>query len=234
MPYPTLGDARVLIVDDHPFMRRGLAQTIKDQPGLTVCGEAGTIAEALEIIKVQNPHLVVVDISLGTESGIELIIQIRQKWPEIRVLVSSMHDENLYAERAFRAGASGYVNKGEPPQIFVAALLRVKSGQNYFSDRMSRRLFEKGSEEKPAASRSPLETLSTRELQVFEFIGRGLTTKGIAAKLSLSPKTVETYRENIKQKLNLANATELTRSAVQHVIEPGRLHAAEAPAPAEV
>jgi DNA-binding NarL/FixJ family response regulator len=110
MPHPTIAETRVLIVDDHPFMRRGLAQTIKDQPGLCVCGEAGSVAEALEIIESARPHLAVVDISLGEESGIELIQSIRQKWPEIRVLVSSMHDETLFAERALRAGALGYVN----------------------------------------------------------------------------------------------------------------------------
>jgi DNA-binding NarL/FixJ family response regulator len=227
MPFPTIAETRVLIVDDHPFMRRGLAQTIKDQPGLSVCGEAGSAAEALEIIESARPQLAVVDISLGAESGIELIQEIHQKWPDIRVLVSSMHDEALFAERALRAGALGYVNKGEPPNVFVAALLRVNSGQIYLSERMTKRLLDHVLTDKAQQMRSPIETLSNRELEVFEMIGRGLSTKQIAAKLSLSPKTIETYREHIKQKMNLANSTELTRSAVQWVLEQGRLPATD-------
>ncbi|HEY3963687.1 MAG TPA: response regulator transcription factor [Planctomycetaceae bacterium] len=227
MPHPTIAETRVLIVDDHPFMRRGLAQTIKDQPGLCVCGEAGSVAEALEIIESARPHLAVVDISLGEESGIELIQSIRQKWPEIRVLVSSMHDETLFAERALRAGALGYVNKGEPPNVFIAALQRVNSGQIYLSDRMTNRMLDHVLTDKGEQMRSPIETLSNRELEVFEMIGKGLATKQIAAKLGLSPKTIETYREHIKQKLSLSNSTELTRSAVQWVLEQGRLPAGE-------
>ncbi len=227
MPHPTIAETRVLIVDDHPFMRRGLAQTIKDQPGLSVCGEAGSVAEALEIIESAKPHLAVVDISLGEESGIELIQSIRQKWPEIRVLVSSMHDETLFAERALRAGALGYVNKGEPPNVFIAALQRVNSGQIYLSDRMTNRMLDHVLTDKAEQMRSPIETLSNRELEVFEMIGKGLATKQIAAKLGLSPKTIETYREHIKQKLSLSNSTELTRSAVQWVLEQGRLPAGE-------
>jgi DNA-binding NarL/FixJ family response regulator len=227
MPFPTIAETRVLIVDDHPFMRRGLAQTIKDQPGLCVCGEAGSAAEALEIIDSAKPQLAVIDISLGAESGIELIQSIRQKWPEIRVLVSSMHDESLFAERALRAGALGYVNKGEPTNVFVAALLRVNSGQVYLSEKMTKRLLDHVLTDKAPQMRSPIETLSNRELEVFEMIGRGLATKQIAAKLGLSPKTIETYREHIKQKLNLANSTELTRSAVQWVLEPGSMPTAD-------
>lgn len=227
MPQPTIAETRVLIVDDHPFMRRGLAQTINDQPGLCVCGEAGSVAEALRIIDTARPQLAVVDISLGEESGIELIQAIRQKWPEIKVLVSSMHDETLFAERALRAGALGYVNKGEPPDIFIAALLRVNSGQISLSERMTNRMLDQVLTDKTEQMRSPIETLSNRELEVFEMIGKGLATKQIAAKLGLSPKTIETYREHIKQKLNLANSTELTRSAVQWVLEQGRLPASD-------
>jgi len=217
----------VLIVDDHPFMRRGLAQTINDQPGLEVCGEAGSVAEALKIMESCSPHLAVVDISLGAESGIELIQAIRERWPSIKVLVSSMHDETLFAERALRAGALGFVNKGEPPAVFVAALQRVSSGQIYLSERMTNRMLDQVLTDKLEANRSPIETLSNRELEVFEMIGKGMSTKQIAARLGLSPKTIETYREHIKQKLNLANATELTRNAVQWVLEQGRQPAGE-------
>jgi DNA-binding NarL/FixJ family response regulator len=222
MHRPTIAETRVLIVDDHPFMRRGLAQTINDQPGLEVCGEAGSVAEALAVLETCSPHLAVVDISLGAESGIELIQAIKEKWPAIKVLVSSMHDETLFAERALRAGALGFVNKGEPPDVFVAALKRVSAGEIYLSARMTNRMLDHVLTDKIEVHRSPIESLSNRELEVFEMIGKGMATKQIAARLGLSPKTIETYREHIKQKLNLANATELTRSAVQWVLEQGR------------
>jgi DNA-binding NarL/FixJ family response regulator len=227
MRRPSFAETRVLIVDDHPFMRRGLAQTINDQPGLEVCGEAGSVAEALKIMESCSPHLAVVDISLGAESGIELIQAIRERWPAVKVLVSSMHDETLFAERALRAGALGFVNKGEPPAVFIAALQRVSSGQIYLSERMTNRMLDQVLTDKLEANRSPIETLSNRELEVFEMIGKGMSTKQIAARLGLSPKTIETYREHIKQKLNLANATELTRNAVQWVLEQGRQPAGE-------
>ena len=133
MRRPTIAETRVLIVDDHPYMRRGLAQTINDQPGLEVCGEAGSLAEAVQLMETCSPHLAVIDISLGAESGMELIQVLRDRWPATKVLVSSMHDETLFAERALRAGALGFVNKGEPPDVFLTALQRVNSGQIYLS-----------------------------------------------------------------------------------------------------
>jgi DNA-binding NarL/FixJ family response regulator len=226
MRRPTIAETRVLIVDDHPYMRRGLAQTINDQPGLEVVGEAGSLADAVKIMESSSPHLAVVDISLGAESGIELIQVLREKWPATKVLVSSMHDETLFAERALRAGALGFVNKGEPPDVFVTALKRVMSGQIYLSERMTKRMLGQVLADKDA-KRSPIETLSNRELEVFEMIGKGLSTKQIAGRLGLSPKTIETYREHIKQKLKLSNATELTRNAVQWVLEQGRQTASE-------
>jgi DNA-binding NarL/FixJ family response regulator len=220
-------ETRVLIVDDHPFMRRGLAQTINDQAGMEVCGEAGSVAEALQMMETSRPDLAVIDISLGAESGLELIQALRTRWPATKVLVSSMHDETLFAERALRAGALGFVNKGEPPDVFVAALQRVSSGQIYLSERMTNRMLDHVLTDKVETNRSPIETLSNRELEVFEMIGKGMATKQIAARLGLSPKTIETYREHIKQKLNLSNATELTRNAVQWVLEQGRQPAGE-------
>ena len=220
-------ETRVLIVDDHPFMRRGLAQTINDQAGMEVCGEAGSVAEALQMMETSRPDLAVIDISLGAESGLELIQALRTRWPATKVLVSSMHDETLFAERALRAGALGFVNKGEPPDVFVAALQRVSSGQIYLSERMTNRMLDHVLTDKVETNRSPIETLSNRELEVFEMIGKGMATKQIAARLGLSPKTIETYREHIKQKLNLSNATELTRHAVQWVLEQGRQPAGE-------
>jgi len=227
MRRPAFAETRVLIVDDHPFMRRGLAQTINDQAGMEVCGEAGSVAEALQMMETCRPDLAVVDISLGAESGLELIQALRTRWPATKVLVSSMHDETLFAERALRAGALGFVNKGEPPDVFVAALQRVSSGQIYLSERMTNRMLDHVLTDKVETNRSPIETLSNRELEVFEMIGKGMATKQIAARLGLSPKTIETYREHIKQKLNLSNATELTRNAVQWVLEQGRQPASE-------
>jgi DNA-binding NarL/FixJ family response regulator len=226
MRRPTIAETRVLIVDDHPYMRRGLAQTINDQPGLEVCGEAGSLAEAVQLMETCSPHLAVIDISLGAESGMELIQVLRDRWPATKVLVSSMHDETLFAERALRAGALGFVNKGEPPDVFLTALQRVNSGQIYLSERMTKRMLGQVLADKET-SRSPIETLSNRELEVFEMIGKGLATKQIAARLGLSPKTIETYREHIKQKMKLSNATELTRNAVQWVLEQGRQTASE-------
>lgn len=215
-------ETRVLVVDDHPFMRRGLAQTINDQPGMQVCGEAGNVGEALELMEVSHPHLAVIDISLGGASGIDLIKAIRERWPETRILVSSMHDETLFAERSLRAGALGYVDKGAPPDAFVAALKRVNSGQVYLSERMTGRMLNHALTDRPGDVRSPIDKLSNRELQVFEMIGKGMVSKQIAAQLGLSPKTVETHREHIKSKLNLVNASELTQHAVQWVLEQGR------------
>lgn len=222
MSKASLAETRVLIVDDHPFMRQGLAYMINDQPGLRVCGQAGSIADALQLMETTPVDLAVIDISLGQGSGIELIRSIKEKWPDTRMLVSSMHDETLFAERALRAGALGYVNKGEPPDTFIAALLRVNSGQIYLSERMTNRMLDLLVTDKKTEQRDPLESLSNREIEVFEMIGRGMITKQIAARLGLSHKTIETYREHIKQKLNLANASELTRHAVQWVLEQGR------------
>jgi DNA-binding NarL/FixJ family response regulator len=219
--HTTEQQVRVLIVDDHPFMRRGLAQTINDMSDMMVCGEASDKAEGLVKVEELTPDLVVIDISLGDGSGIELIKEIKSRWPNTKMLVSSMHDESLFAERAIRAGALGFVNKGESSDVFVDALRKVKDGNTYLSSRMTDYILNQfvNSPEEPRKSR--IDSLSDREIEVFELIGRGLITKQIAAKLELSPKTVETYREHIKMKLNLANGTELTRHAVQWVLEQG-------------
>lgn len=221
MPTTEQQQVRVLIVDDHPFMRRGLAQTINDMSDMMVCGEASDKAEGLQKVEELNPDLVTIDISLGDGSGIELIKEIKSRWPNTKMLVSSMHDESLFAERAIRAGALGFVNKGESSDVFVDALRKVKDGNTYLSGRMTDYILNQfvNSPEEPRKSR--IDSLSDREIEVFELIGRGMITKQIAAKLELSPKTVETYREHIKMKLNLANGTELTRHAVQWVLEQG-------------
>ena len=211
--------SRVLIVDDHPVMRRGLSQVVTDQPDMEVCGEAASVDEALSMAEQNVPDLIIVDISLGDKNGIELIKQVRNRWPDVRMLVSSMHDESLFAERALRAGAMGYVNKGEETGILMDAARRVLDGHIHLSPQMTTRLLNQVATTPLTDSRSPIEKLSDRELEVFRLIGEGLLTKQIAARLKLSIKTIETYRENIKAKLNLANAAELTRHAVQWVLE---------------
>ena len=211
--------ARIMIVDDHPIVRQGLAQLIGSETGLEVCGEASDAAEALRLLAETRPDLIIVDISLNSGNGIELIKQIKVRDENVRMLVSSMHDESLFAERALRAGAMGYINKAETTDKVFDAIHQVLAGKIYLSARMTDRMLCRaiGSEEHMTGS--PIDSLSDRELEVFELIGQGLTTRQIAAKLHLSPKTVETYRENIKSKLNLNNATELTRHAVQWTLE---------------
>ncbi|MCA9069863.1 MAG: response regulator transcription factor [Planctomycetaceae bacterium] len=214
--------SRILIVDDHPVMRKGLSQVIDDQTDMEVCGEASNIPEAMEKIQHLRPDLVIVDISLGDGNGIELIKQIRSRGEEPRMLVSSMHDESLFAERAIRAGAQGYVNKHEDTDRLIQALRDIRAGRIALSEKMTDRLLNRVAGRHDDGG-SPLDRLTDRELEVFRLIGEALTTREIAARLELSRKTVETYRENIKAKLNLANAAELTRHAVQWVLEEGGL-----------
>jgi DNA-binding NarL/FixJ family response regulator len=216
---PGAAPATVLIVDDHAFLRRGLTQIIDDLPEIAVCGEAAGVDETLGFLRDRRPDIVVLDISLPDGNGLELTKEIKSLWPEIKVLVSSMHDEALFAERALRAGALGYVSKSEDVDAFISALRCVREGRVYLSARMTERLLTRVVSGGPEPTRSPLETLSDRELEVFEMIGRGQSTKQIAAQLALSRKTVETYREHIKSKLDLRNAAELTQHAVQWVLE---------------
>jgi DNA-binding NarL/FixJ family response regulator len=210
--------AQVLIVDDHPVVRRGLAELIRSEPGMEVCGEAADANEALRIADSTHPDVVIVDISLQAGNGIELIAQLKSRDERVRTLVSSVHDESLFAERALRAGAMGYINKQEPADKVLDAIHEILNGQVYLSPRMANRLLQSvvGGE---ALEQDPICTLSNRELEVFELIGQGLTTKKIAGRLHLSPKTIETHREKIKTKLNLGNSTELSRRAVQWVLE---------------
>ena len=207
--------ARVLVVDDHPIARRGLIDLLEGELGLEIAGEAGDGASALELIEREHPDLVLIDISLQGANGIDLIKEIRARGDGVRMLVASMHDEAIYADRALRAGAMGYVNKEAPVAQFVEAVTQVLEGNLYLSRGASetalrRRVGVAGQEE-----RSPLERLSDRELEVFSLIGDGLTTREIAKRLGLSPKTIETHRENIKDKLDLKNATQLVSAAVR-------------------
>lgn len=211
---------RILIVDDHPVVRQGLRMTIECEPDLRVCSEAEGRSQALAAFHDSNPDLVIADISLENGSGIELVKELIAMKDDLRILVCSMHEETLFAERALRAGAKGYINKEQATEKLVAAIRQVASGRVYLSEQMTNRMLCRqigGTQDD--AGQSAIESLSDRELEVFEQIGHGITTRQIAEKLHLSPKTVETYRENIKHKLNLANATELTQHAVRWVLE---------------
>ena len=206
---------RIVIVDDHPIVRQGLAQLIEQEDDLHICGQAEDAHEAIRAIRELNPNLVIVDISLRTSSGIDLIKDIKAQFPALPVLTLSMHDEALYAERALRAGARGYIMKQEAPEEVVTAIRRVLAGTTYVSQGMAAKMVNKivaGPGEKNA---SPVDRLSDRELEVFRLIGEGYGTREMAEKLYLSVKTIETYRAHIKEKLNLQDANELLRAAIR-------------------
>jgi DNA-binding NarL/FixJ family response regulator len=205
---------RIFLVDDHPLVREWLTNLIHQQPDLAVCGETESAPPALSAVAAEKPDLVIADINLKNSSGIELIKNLKSLHPGIPVLVLSMHDESLYAERAFRAGARGYVNKRETAQKVVEAIRHVLGGKLYVSEKAAEILAAKtmhGS----AASRSAIELLSDRELEVFDKLGQGIGTRQIAKDFHVSVKTVQEYCARIKEKLHLASATELLREAVR-------------------
>jgi len=204
-------------VEDHPVTREGFAQLLNFQKDLEVCGQAGIAAQALTEITVLNPDLVIVDISLAGTSGIELIKDLVSRDPILKILVLSMHDESLYAERALRAGARGYVMKQVATEYVMAAIRHVLRGGVYLSERMRNQLLFNVVGRLSAAGASDLDRLSDRELEVFQLIGEGRTTAQIGASLHLSVSTVETYRAHIKEKLRLQNATELVQHAVDWI-----------------
>jgi len=206
---------RVLIVDDHPMMRQGLAQLIDNEPDLKVVAEADTGGQGLDIVVAQKLDLAVVDISLPDKNGLELIKDIRAVKPELPILIVSMHDEALYAERVLRAGARGYIMKQEGGKKLLQAIRQVLTGQIYVSEKMSARILETFSGRRPDQTASPVTRLSDREFEVFQLIGQGKGTKEIAQHLSLSVKTVEVHRAKIKEKLSLITATDLVRYAVR-------------------
>jgi DNA-binding NarL/FixJ family response regulator len=214
--------ARLLVVDDHPVMRRGLTQLISELGNMEVCGEAASKEDALRSIADLAPDLAIIDISLGDDNGLDVIKAIKERFPDTKVLVHSMHDEAMFAERVLAAGALGYVGKNETSEVLIQAIRQVLAGEIHLSPRMMKRVIRRAvgvAEGDPG--QTPLKSLSNREIQIFEMIGRGLVTKQIANRLQLSVKTIESHRENIKAKLRLANATELTREAVHWVLENG-------------
>jgi len=208
---------RILIVDDHPMMRQGLSQLVETEKDLTVCGEAQTAAEAIERVNSLKPDLGLVDITLPDKNGLELIKDIHSMHPEILLLVISMHDESLYAERVLRAGGRGYIMKQEGGKRLLEAIRQILNGQIYVSGKMSAKILEIFSGRRNESMRSPVELLSDREFEVFQLIGQGKSTQQIANQLHLSAKTVEVHRVNIKQKLKLQTAPELIRFAVRWI-----------------
>lgn len=212
--------ARVLIVDDHPTVREGLAMCIGREPDLEVCGEAADMGEALRLVTETQPDLAVVDITFKDGSGIELIKRIKDRNDSVCMLVWSMHGESLYAERALRAGALGYVNKDQATNTIIEAIRRVLEGKIWLSESMSERLLQRtvgAARLKKAAS--PVEVLADRELEVFCLIGEGAKTSDIADRLHLSVKTIATYRDRIRQKLDLADGAMLVHFATQWLLE---------------
>jgi DNA-binding NarL/FixJ family response regulator len=212
---------RILIVDDHPMMREGLAQLINHEPDLEVCGQAEKAGEAIECVTKLKPDIVLADISLPDRNGLELIKDLQSMRPGLPILVISMHDEALYAERVLRAGARGYVMKQEGGKRLMEAIREVLAGRISVSNKMSASLLELFSGRRSQSNRSPMEKLTDREFEVFQLIGQGRSTREIAAQLHLSVKTVEVHRLNAKTKLDLHSATELIRYAVRWVEAQG-------------
>jgi DNA-binding NarL/FixJ family response regulator len=212
---------KVLIVDDHPMLRRGLAALIDSEPDLSVCGEAATCPEALAAIPERRPDLVIVDLALGKDDGLDLVKEMKKRHPAIPALVLSMHDEAVYAERSLKAGARGYITKQQLDNSVLAAIRRLLDGGTYMSDALEARLAAKFVDGRTLETDSPLDALSDRELQVFRLIGQGRSTRQIADTLNLSIKTIESHREHIKSKLSLETTAELAQRATQWV-ETGR------------
>lgn len=208
---------QVYLVDDHPIVRQGLIKLIEQEDGLEVCGEAGSVSEALEALKSLGPDVILVDISLEDSNGLELIKVVDDLGLQIPMLVLSMHDEALYAEHALRSGASGYVMKQAASNTLIQAIEKVLDGEIYVSKSMSSQMLKMAFRSSGEDTRTGTETLSLRELEVFELIGRGNSTREIAEQLNLSVKTIETYRAHIKDKLQLRSGTELMQRAIHWV-----------------
>ncbi|TWU35848.1 response regulator transcription factor [Novipirellula artificiosorum] len=209
----------VMIVDDHPITREGLAMRIRLEPDLEVCGEAEDVEDALAVIEQQKPDAAVIDVSLKSGNGIELVKEIRTRFPDVRLLVWSMYDDSLYAERALHAGANGYLNKRHAHETMIDAIRTILAGEVFLSPEFSAKILKRLSQGGKAELRSPSHVLSDRELEVFVNIGKGMKTSEIAEGMRLSPNTIETYRSRIKDKLALSHTAELARVATHWVLE---------------
>ena len=211
---PGIQPRSVLIVDDHPIVRQGLSQLINAEDDLEVSGSAATVEEALQSLGDSYPDVVIVDLSLAHSDGLELIKEIRKETRHLPVLVLSMHDENMYAERLLSAGANGYIMKQAAADQLLIALRRVLAGGVYVSEHLGASMIERIAGNDPKRTSNPIERLSNRELQVLNLIGRGKTTREVAENLTLSVKTVESHRQRIKKKLNLQTSAQLVQFAV--------------------
>ena len=204
---------KILLVEDHPIFRQGLVQLINSTNDMMVCGEAEDFAETLRLIKDLSPDLALVDITLKNRNGIELINDIKLRYPDIKIIVLSMHDEKVYAERALRAGAKGYIMKLEAPETILKVIKHVLANNIYVSNEIATRIFNLFFDGRTNNDNDPINLLTDRELEVFQLIGQGFGTRQIAAKLHISIKTVENHRAHIKEKLNIKNAIELVQQA---------------------
>lgn len=209
------GTTRILIVDDHPLVRLSLREFIRREADLEVCGEAEDREQALTAAKATKPHLAIVDLTLKSSNGMELIKDLRDQYPDIQILVLSMHDETIHAERAIRAGARGYITKQEATTKVMVAIRQILSGEIYWSERAAARVASKIAGPAAGVTDSPVDCLTDRELQVFEMIGSGRSTRQISASLHIDVSTVETYRARIKEKLNLKDSLALLQYAIR-------------------
>jgi DNA-binding NarL/FixJ family response regulator len=212
---------RILLIDDHPIVRQGLALLIDREPDLAVCGEADGAHSGLNAISTLRPDLVVLDISLSGPDGLDVLKEIRLKSGSLPVLILSMHDESNYAERALRAGANGYIMKQEATERVLVAIRRILHGDVYLSERLTSAMLQQFAHGAPAAKGSPIVSLTDRELAIFRLIGEGHTTRQIADELHLSVKTIETHQAHIKEKLALRNARELVQHAIEWTVNFG-------------
>ena len=214
---PTLAKRRIFLVDDHPITRQGVVVLINQEPDLEVCGEADSAPKAFDLLQKSKADLAVVDISLKTTSGIELTKNLKVLLPDLPVLIMSMHDESLYAERALRAGAKGYVMKQEASDNILIAIRRILDGELYLSDKMKEKMLHRLVHNRKDEVVFSIDTLSDREMEVFQLIGNGFSTRQIATKLNLSVKTIDSYREHLKLKLHIEKGADLVRHAIQWV-----------------
>jgi DNA-binding NarL/FixJ family response regulator len=209
--------SRILLVDDHRTLLTGYRLMLDAEPDFAVCNTATSVPEALAAVERERPDLVVTDLTMPGRGGIDLIKDLIALHPELRILVCSMHDESLYAERALRAGAKGYLMKDADGPTFLAAVRRVLNGQVYMSEKLAARVLDAFAGARPRGSHSPLEKLSDREFEVFRLFGEGKTAKEIAGQLNLSPKTISVHRDHIKEKLEFTTSAEMIRQAVRYV-----------------
>jgi DNA-binding NarL/FixJ family response regulator len=215
----TSSSIKVMLVDDHPIVRQGLRDVLENTGDITVCSESGNANEAITLINKDKPDVVIVDIMLeGNVNGIDLVKSISDRFPDVYTLVLSMHDESIYAERAIKAGARGYLMKDIAPRNIADAIRTVKRGDLYLREDLSKKILEKMISRNPDTKSVATDRLSDRELEIFQFIGNGYSIKEIAVKLNLSIYTVESHRRSIKEKLNLKTSSDLTKNAIQWII----------------